>query len=111
LLHTEGEAESSYYGESFLEEAIGFDEKQLRDYSPVYNVARLKAPVFIAHGEKDERAPIVHAEKLRDALIKSDKVFEWFVQDSEGHGFYSVDNNVELFERSVAFIKANTVSK
>ncbi|MCB1693245.1 MAG: S9 family peptidase, partial [Pseudomonadales bacterium] len=104
LLYTQGDIEEFYFGESFLEEKIGRDEETLKRFSPVYGVARLKAPIFIAHGAEDERAPLVHAERLRKALDDAHKPYEWFVRKHERHGFYDIANRVEFLEAAIAFM-------
>jgi dipeptidyl aminopeptidase/acylaminoacyl peptidase len=76
----------------------------MRQYSPVHNVAKLQAPVLIAHGEKDVRVPIEHAEALRDAMDKHNKPYEWFVKETESHGFYDEQNRSEYYQQVVEFL-------
>ncbi len=65
LLYEEGDVADLYFGEAYLESTIGLEPETLRDFSPVFNVDKLQAPVLIAHGELDRRAPFEHAEDLR----------------------------------------------
>jgi acylaminoacyl-peptidase len=88
----------------FLKQAVGEDKEDLRARSPVHNLDRLKAPVFIVHGAEDFRVDIKHAYKLRDGLEKLGKPYEWLVKPNEGHGFYKPENREELFERMLAFL-------
>jgi len=58
---------------------------------------------LIIHGKEDRRVPIIQAEVLRDELIKRNHPYEWLVKDKEGHGFYKPENNVERWEKMLAF--------
>lgn len=100
----EGDIPKLIFGEAFLEKALGMEESKLREFSPVFNLEKLKAPILIAHGKRDIRAPISHAEKLRDGLDKLNKPYDWFVKDTEAHGFYNQDNRAEYFVKVVDFL-------
>ncbi len=89
--------------ERFMSAAVGQDADSLKPVSPVHNVDRIKADLFIVHGGSDVRVPIGHAERLRRALDQTGKRYEWLVKDKEGHGFYDVDNRVELYTRMLSF--------
>lgn len=93
-----------YWGGAYLDDAIGNDEQQLRAYSPVFNAEKLKAQLFIAHGEKDEIAPLEHAEKLAKALKKANKPYKWFIKEKEGHGFFNEQNREEYYEEVARFL-------
>jgi len=84
------------------------DAAQLRDTSPVNNVARIHAPVLMAYGGKDVRVPKEHGEHFHDALSKvpGAKV-EWVFYDDEGHGWRSLDTNIDFWNRVVKFLDAN----
>lgn len=78
----------------------------MRSISPVHHVDKIKANIFIVHGSKDVRVPLVHANNLRKALDKIGKPYEWMVKE-EGHGFYKVENRVELYNKMLAFFDKN----
>jgi len=61
--------------------------------------------VFIIHGKEDERVPVIHAERLREELTKRGHPFEWMLKEDEGHGFYLPENNVERWQRMLAFFE------
>ncbi|WP_341501980.1 S9 family peptidase [Gallaecimonas sp. GXIMD4217] len=104
LMYKDGDIEDRQAGINYLEKVLGRDEKELEAQSAVYNVDKLKAPVFIVHGGKDYRVPISHAEALRDALDKKGHPYEWLVKDNEMHGFYKPEHNVELWTKMLAFL-------
>ena len=68
------------------------------------NAARIKVPLFIAHGSLDVRAPVEHARELRDAMAAQGRPVAYLEKAHEGHGFYDEDNRTELYERVLAFI-------
>lgn len=83
---------------------VGEDPEALRAVSPVHHVDKIKAELFIIHGEKDVRVPVEHAYRLRDALKKVNKNFEWMIKP-EGHGFYDVNNRVDMYTQVLAFFE------
>jgi len=77
LMGSEGDIPESRMGRGFLRRVLGEDQAALRLASPVYNVDKLQAKVMLIHGKKDRRAPIEHAERLREKLEaagKADKI-------------------------------------
>jgi len=83
---------------------LGEDTKALKSASPVYNADKIQARVFLIHGKDDERAPIEHAERLRDALAKVGRPPEWLVEKKEAHGFYNEANQERMYARLLTFI-------
>ena len=81
------------------------DKAQLRATSPAQNADKIKAPVFLAYGAEDRRVPIIHGERMRDALEKLGKPVEWMVKTEEGHGFTKLENRVEFYTRLEAFMR------
>ncbi|MBT1064715.1 S9 family peptidase [Bowmanella sp. Y26] len=98
LMFEKGDIPELLYGESYLTDVLGKDEAQLRAFSPVYNADKLKAAIMIAHNKKDRRVPIEHAERLRDALDQADKPYEWFIKDTEAHGFSNAANRADYYQ-------------
>ncbi len=104
MLYEEGDITSVKWGDAFLDKTLGTDIAQQRVQSPVYHVDKLKAAVLIIHGEDDQRAPLEHAEKLKEALEEHNKPFEWLVKDKEGHGFYNEANILEANQKILGFL-------
>lgn len=105
MLYEEGDITSIKWGDAYLDKTLGRDINEQRAQSPVYHVDKLKAPVLIIHGEDDLRAPIDHAEKLREALDKYNAPYEWLVKDKEGHGFYNEGNILEANQKILSFLE------
>jgi len=107
LLFENGDVTELSYGKSYLTLTLGTDQKQLKSYSPVYNVDKIKTPLLLAHGEKDKRAPFEHAERLRGELDKAKKPYQWFVLADESHGFHDPDNQRSYMKSVVKFLNKN----
>lgn len=105
---SEGDISWSGIGRGYVKKAVGDDEAKLRAASPVYNAAKLGVPVFLAHGGRDDRAPIEHAEKLKEALTALGRPPGWLVERTEGHGFFDEAARLRLYTRLVDFLEAHT---
>lgn len=83
------------------------DAAQLRAASPLANAGRIKAPVLMAYGGKDYRVPLIHGERMRNALADRKVPVEWVVYNEEGHGFLREDNRIDFYTRVAKFLEAN----
>lgn len=90
---------------------LGDDLEAMKAVSPVHHVDRIKAELFIVHGEDDVRVPVGHAYRLKEALDKIGKKYEWLLVDKEGHGFMNVDNRVTLYGKMLAFFDQHIGNK
>jgi dipeptidyl aminopeptidase/acylaminoacyl peptidase len=91
----------------FMERTVGDDEAALREYSPYLHVDKIKAALFLAHGGADYTVAIAHADELRDALDKIHKPYEWVYYRNEGHGFYTLEHQVDIYTKMLAFFDKN----
>ena len=89
----------------YLDKVLGTNQADLAARSPVSGVDRIKAALFLAHGERDERAPFDQFTALRDALDRAGKRYEFLTKPNEGHGFAAVENRVELYTRMLLFLQ------
>ncbi|WP_346836905.1 S9 family peptidase [Microbulbifer sp. SAOS-129_SWC] len=103
MMFEKGDVQKRDRGISYLRTELSEDEDFLRENSPIYHLQKLKVPLFIAHGEKDERAPVAHAEALLDKLQALHKPVTKLIVPNEGHGFYSEANNRKLYRQLLAF--------
>jgi dipeptidyl aminopeptidase/acylaminoacyl peptidase len=99
-----GDIKERKSGKRFLEHTLGTDVGERRDNSPAFQAAKIKAPVFLAAGLADQRAPYQHTEKMRDALAAAGHPADVVIlQEKEGHGFYKEENNLNLYTKMLAF--------
>jgi dipeptidyl aminopeptidase/acylaminoacyl peptidase len=85
---------------------VGTDKAVQRAYSPAYNVDKIKADLFIAHGKDDVRVPMCQGNALKKALEKAGKDFIWMARD-EGHGYQKMDNKRDFYSTMLKFIDKN----
>ena len=104
LMLRDGDIPEFTSGPAYLDKVLGKDHAILAARSPVYNASKIKAAVLLAHGEKDERVPIEHARRMRDALKKAGNPAEWLLERREGHGFFNEENQVAFYERVFEFL-------
>jgi len=107
LMFEKGDIPRREAGIVYLKQAVGTDKDDLRARSPIHNLDKLKAPVFIVHGGEDFRVDVEHAYRLRDKLEELGKPYEWMLKEKEAHGFYRPENRLELYERMLAFLNTN----
>lgn len=72
--------------------------------SPLLHAADIQAPVLLMHGEEDERVPIAHGKKMRDALLKNGKQVTWLSFPDEGHGLGLVSSDRLYYKTLLDFL-------
>jgi dipeptidyl aminopeptidase/acylaminoacyl peptidase len=80
------------------------DAAQLKATSPLANAKKIRAPVLMAYGVEDYRVPIIHGERMRDALTANGTPVEWVAYSGEGHGFLLEENRFDFYRRVAAFL-------
>jgi dipeptidyl aminopeptidase/acylaminoacyl peptidase len=93
-------------GKDFLNRVIGKDDDELEANSPAYNTDKIKAKVFLAHGEDDVRVPMCQLNSLVDSLEKSGVEHEVMTRD-EGHGYHDPQNKIDFYTRLLSFLDEN----
>ncbi len=83
------------------------DQDRLRQASPLRNVANVRAPVLLGHGEDDQRVHVRQSRRMTDALRKAGKDVEYLEFPNEIHGFLLEANRVQWYEALVAFFEKN----
>ena len=105
LMFKEGDIAGRERGQRYLKQVLGEDQQQLKAYSPVFNIDKLKAPVLVVHGGDDQRAPIEQAESLISSLKQANHPYEYMLLENEGHGFYKPKHRTEYYKRVLAFLQ------
>ncbi len=95
---------SNAAGRLYLHDILGSSNAQLKKFSPVYQVASLKAPVLLMHGGQDPKAPVKGYDEMVEAIKKHGTPLETVYFPREGHGFYKVDHRVEAYTKLLAFL-------
>lgn len=87
------------------------DAQQLKDTSPLQNAGKITQPVMLAYGGADQRVPIFHGKKFRDAVQPHNKQVEWIEYTTEGHGWFLPENRVDFWTRVEKFLDKHIGSK
>lgn len=106
LMHGTGDIQRRGSGETYLREWIGPPE-ELQAVSPTRMADRILAPVFLAAGGEDDRAPIEHTRRMERALRAAGREVETLYYPTEGHGFYREANRMEFYRRLLSFLSRN----
>jgi dipeptidyl aminopeptidase/acylaminoacyl peptidase len=68
---------------------------------------KIRVPVFLAAGGKDEIAPIAQSEKMEKALKAAGISVETLYYPYEGHGFYTEENRLAFYSKLVNFLSSH----
>ena len=87
-----------------MEKETGMSEAAVRERSSVFQMEKLKCPVLILHGEKDENVPVSQAYLLRDRLTALKKDFEIKLYPDRTHGIGPevTTETIDFFKRRLA---------
>ena len=80
------------------------DAAMLEANSPLAQAARIRTPLLLAYGRRDERVPIEHGEKLRSAMRAAGQEPAWVVYADEGHGWLKPENRFDFARRMERFL-------
>jgi dipeptidyl aminopeptidase/acylaminoacyl peptidase len=106
LMFSKGDTRELESGRTYLHDWIG-EPSQLAAMSPVNQTTSIKAPVFLAAGGEDERAPIEHSERMEKALRSAGVPVETLFIRTEGHGFYTTEHQVQYYTKLLDFLDRN----
>ena len=80
------------------------DRELLESVSPINNIDRIEAPLFVLHGENDPRVPVGEAEQIVEEAREQGVPVRKLIFDDEGHGFAKLDNRIEAYREIVDFL-------
>jgi dipeptidyl aminopeptidase/acylaminoacyl peptidase len=100
-------ATSGLIREIFLEE-IGHPDKDaalLESLSPLKDVGKIKAPLFVYAGANDIRVPRSESDQVVKSLRDRKVPVEYMVAANEGHSLARKENQLEFLSRSARFLE------
>jgi dipeptidyl aminopeptidase/acylaminoacyl peptidase len=103
LMHKQDSRESRS-SSNWVDDWISNDRASLADVSPTTLAQRIRVPVFLAAGGKDEIAPQAHSERMEKALKAAGVPVETLYVRTEGHGFYTEANQRTYYTRLLDFL-------
>jgi len=68
------------------------------------DVAQIKTPLLILHGEEDPQVPPQESQEFAAALKAAGKTFTYITYPGEGHGFSQPDHRRDATEKEIAFL-------
>lgn len=92
----------------FYRRNLGNPAKQAAKFeamSPLRSADKIRIPVFIAHGKEDRAVDSEQSYRLAKTLKQVGVPYETMFEEMEGHGFFTLENRVELYTRIEAFLK------
>lgn len=112
LMFRDGDIPQTASGRNYLRRVLPSDPEEQRRQSPVYNVERIRIPVALVHGQRDQRVPMSQFRALKSALEAAGRPPELeIVERNEGHGFQDPKNNVRLYTQLIAFLDRHTAPR
>jgi dipeptidyl aminopeptidase/acylaminoacyl peptidase len=83
------------------------DAERLRAISPVFHTDKIKAPLLIFQGARDERANISELNQFVRELKKQDVPVTYFLKPNERTVFRNEHNRMEMYEEIEKFLDNN----
>ena len=75
--------------------------------SPINYTDRLKGKYLLIHGSGDDNVHVQNSMRMIQALIDSNKQFEWMIYPDKNHGIYGGNTQIHLYSKMTNFIKNN----
>jgi dipeptidyl aminopeptidase/acylaminoacyl peptidase len=70
----------------------------------LHDVAQIKTPLLIMHGEEDPQVPPQESAEFAAELKKAGKTFTYITYPHEGHGFQQREHRKDSYERQIEFL-------
>ena len=109
LTTQQGDTANNESGVTYWKSLLGTDDlgsQLVKDISPVNNAAKIKRPVFLYAGADDIRVPLGQIRNMASELADAgNPVKALVIKNQEGHGYGTVENNVDLYKQILAFLK------
>ena len=103
----QGDIDNTAYGKQYLKDIFENNAEWLQARSPTRLAARIKAPVLLIHGGKDQRVPAAHAKAMQKALVAAGNPPQWVYEESEGHGFFDPKKRLNAYQKIIDFLEKN----
>jgi dipeptidyl aminopeptidase/acylaminoacyl peptidase len=84
--------------------SLAEDREFLEEISPINNVERIEAPLFVLHGENDPRVPVGEAEQIAEKAADQGVPVRKLIFDDEGHGFSKLENRIDAYSAIADFL-------
>lgn len=82
----------------------GESDFNLQSVSPLAQVAKLRVPVMLAHGDEDKRVPPKQSTLYQKALAQAGKAHEIYIYPGAGHGLDKPADHADYLTKLEAFL-------
>ncbi|AZA55260.1 alpha/beta hydrolase family protein [Chryseobacterium sp. G0201] len=83
------------------------EAKIAKEVSPVFQIDKIKKPLFVVQGANDPRVNINESDQIVKALRNKGFEVPYMVKYDEGHGFGKEKNRIELYKSMLGFFAEN----
>lgn len=102
-----GSIRRSDHGQRYLKRVLGEDQAELAANSPAKQVDKLTVPVLLAHGYRDARVDVKHAQLMARELGKRKRPVEYQEYSNTGHHLVLPKHRLDFYTRLLRFLDAN----
>jgi dipeptidyl aminopeptidase/acylaminoacyl peptidase len=74
-----------------------------KEVSPVYQIEKIKSPLFVVQGANDPRVNINEADQIVETLRGKGVNVPYMVKYNEGHGFAREENSIDFYKCMLGF--------
>nr|WP_298929042.1 S9 family peptidase [uncultured Allomuricauda sp.] len=89
--------------EIWYDEDVAEEKTIMEEVSPVYQIEKIKKPLFVVQGANDPRVNIDESDQIVSALRGKGYDVPYMVKYDEGHGFGKEENRIELYKAMMGF--------
>ncbi|WES99364.1 S9 family peptidase [Chryseobacterium arthrosphaerae] len=83
------------------------EAKIAKEVSPVFQIDKIKKPLFVVQGANDPRVNINESDQIVKAMRAKGFEVPYLVKYDEGHGFGKEPNRIELYQSMLGFFAEN----
>lgn len=89
--------------EIWYDEALEEEKEIMKEVSPVYQIDKIKKPLFVIQGANDPRVNIDESDQIVKALRAKGFDVPYMVKYDEGHGFAKEENSIAMYKAMMGF--------
>jgi len=87
------------------------DSIMMKANSPVFNIDKIKAALFVAQGANDPRVVQAESDQMVEALENNGVLIQYMLKENEGHGFRNEENRFDFYNAMTEFLDENLSEK
>ncbi|RMA64452.1 S9 family peptidase [Ulvibacter antarcticus] len=87
------------------------DSIMMKANSPVFQVNKITAALFVAQGANDPRVAKDESDQMVNALEKRGVPIQYMLKENEGHGFRNEENRFDFYNAMTEFLDTNMKEK